>query len=97
MVKHIVTFKFSGTEEEKLKVAQEFKAALEDMPGKISVLQGIEVGINQNPNENWNLVLTAVVPTIEDVAVYASHPIHVAATSIIAGHKEARACVDYEF
>ena len=41
MVKHIVTFKLSGTEEEKLAVAKNFKAALEDLPREIEVLQSI--------------------------------------------------------
>ena len=96
MVKHIVTFKLSGTEEEKLAVAKNFKAALEDLPREIEVLQSIEVGINQNPNECWNVVLAAIVPTMADVDVYAKHPAHIAAASLLNGHKEMRACV-YEF
>jgi hypothetical protein len=43
------------------------------------------------------VVLTAVVPTMADVATYAKHPAHVAAAGIIAPLKEVRACVDYEF
>lgn len=57
----------------------------------------MEVGINENPAEQWDVVMTAVVDTMADVAVYADHPAHVAAAAILAGHKEARACVDYEF
>lgn len=95
MVKHVVTFKFSGTTEERAKVAAEFKAALEDMVGKVGVLQAIEVGINQNPNETWDLVLTATLATMADVPLYAKHPLHVAATQIIAKNKQMRACVDY--
>ena len=38
----------------------------------------------------------AVVDKMADVAVYANHPAHVAAAGLLAGHKEARACVDYE-
>lgn len=97
MVKHIVSFKLSGTPAERLDYATKFKQALEALPAKISVLKSIEVGINSNPAEDWDIVLTAVVPTMEDVAVYAKHPDHVAAASIIAPVKESRACVDYEF
>lgn len=57
----------------------------------------MEVGINSNPAEQWDLVLTAVVPTIADVDIYARHPAHVAAASIIGPVKDQRACVDYEF
>lgn len=97
MVKHIVTFKLTGTAEERLAVANQFKDALLALPEKIEVLRSIEVGVNENPAEDWDVVLTAVVDTMADVSVYAKHPAHVAAAGLLAGHKEARACVDYEF
>lgn len=97
MVKHIVSFKLNGTPEERLEVARKFKAALEALPGVIAPLQSIEVGINENPSESWDVVLTAVVPTMADVEVYAKHPAHVAAAAIVGPHKADRACVDYSF
>lgn len=97
MVKHIVSFKLQGTPAERLDVARQFKAALEALPEKIDVLRSIEVGLNENPAEDWDVVLTAIVDRMEDVAVYANHPAHVAAAGLLKGHKEARACVDYNF
>ena len=97
MVKHIVTFQLDGTAEERLEVAKKFKAALEALPAVIEPLQSIEVVLNQNPAEDWDVVLTAIVPTMADVEVYAKHPAHVAAAGLLAGHKKSRACVDYEF
>ncbi len=97
MVKHIVSFKLTGTQEERKEVAMKFKAALDALPEQIDVLRSMEVGINENPNETWDVVLTAVVDTMADVDVYAKHPAHVAAAGLLAGHKESRACVDYEF
>ena len=97
MVKHIVSFKLTGTAEERMEVALKFKAALEALPEQIEVLRSMEVGINSNPNETWDVVLTAVVDTMADVAVYAKHPAHVDAAGLLAGHKDSRACVDYEF
>ncbi|MBQ1987736.1 MAG: Dabb family protein [Muribaculaceae bacterium] len=97
MVKHIVSFKLTGTAEERMEVALKFKAALEALPEQIEVLRSMEVGINSNPNETWDVVLTAVVDTMADVDVYAKHPAHVAAAGLLAGHKDSRACVDYEF
>lgn len=96
MVKHIVTFKLKGTPAERLAVANKFKTALETLPSVIDVLEGIEVGINTNPNESWDIVLTATVPTMADVEVYAKHPAHVAAASLLGDNKDMRACVDYE-
>lgn len=89
-------FKLTGTPEERLSVASSFRDALLALPEKIDVLRSIEVGLNQNPAEDWDVVLTAVVDTMADVAVYARHPAHVAAAGLLAGHKDLRACVDYE-
>lgn len=97
MVKHIVTFKLTGTPDERRQVAERFRDALLALPQQIEPLKSIEVGINENPAESWDVVLTAIVPTMADVAVYANHPAHVAAAELLAGHKESRACVDYEF
>ena len=97
MVKHIVTFKLTGTDAKRREVAEKFKAALLALPEQIDVLQSMEVGINENPAETWDVVLTAIVPTMADVDVYAKHPAHVAAAGLLAGHKDSRACVDYEF
>ena len=97
MVKHIVMFKLSGTPEERLEVASAFRDAPLKLPAEIEVLESMEVGLNQTPAEDWDVVLTAVVPTMADVEVYAKHPAHMAAASLLAGHKELRGCVDYEF
>ncbi|MCM1449909.1 MAG: Dabb family protein [Clostridiales bacterium] len=95
MVKHIVTFKLTGTDAERHEVAFRFKEALLALPSQIDVLRSIEVGINENKNESWDVVLTAIVDTMDQVEVYAKHPAHVAAAALLAGHKAERACVDY--
>ena len=95
MVKHIVMFRLDGTQEERLDTARRFRDALLKLPEQIDVLESMEVGINENPAEDWDVVLTAVVPTMADVEKYAKHPAHVAAASIVAPRKAARACVDY--
>jgi hypothetical protein len=88
-------FKLQGSEEVCRETALRFKAALDALPAQIDVLQSIEVALNENPAEDWDIVLTAIVPKMEDVAVYAKHPAHVAAAVIIKDVKQARACVDY--
>jgi hypothetical protein len=96
MVKHIVTFKLKGSAEERRAVAQRFKEAIEALPAVIDVLRSVEVGLNENPAEDWDVVLTATTDTMEDVGIYSRHPAHVAAASILAQNKEMRACVDYK-
>ena len=95
MVKHIVTFQFEGSPKERFDIACKFRDALITLPEQIEQLRSIEVGINENPSESWDLVLTAVADSLSDVAIYSAHPAHQAAVALIAGHKKARACVDY--
>ena len=97
MVKHIVTFKLNGAPEVRRRVASEFAEALLALPEKIECLRSMEVGINENPAEDWDVVLTAVVGTMEEVGEYARHPEHVKAAAIVGPYKAARACVDYYF
>lgn len=96
MIKHVVTFKFKGEPAERKEYAQKFADALLALPAQIEELKAIEVGLNVNSSEDWDLVLTATAESLEDVAKYSAHPAHVEAVKIIAPVKEARACVDYE-
>lgn len=96
MVKHIVMFKFKGTIEEKTNVAKQFAEALIQLPDEIPQLKSMEVGLNINNEEKWDLVLTATADSLDDVAIYSAHPSHKAAVAIMAPYKEDRACVDYE-
>ncbi|MDE5663027.1 MAG: Dabb family protein [Muribaculaceae bacterium] len=96
MVKHIVMFKLNGDAETRSRIANQFAEALMALPEKITCLRSMEVGINSNPAEDWDLVLTAIVGSMAEVSEYATHPDHVAAASIVAPYKAARACVDYE-
>ena len=95
MVNHIVTFRLKGTPEQRLDIARRFRDALLALPSQIDVLKSMQVGINENPAEEWDIVLHARVERMADVATYSVHPAHVAAASIIAPYRDARACVDY--
>lgn len=97
MIKHIVTFKLKGTETERREAAEKFRDALLALPTEIEQLISMEVGVNCNPDELWDVVLTAVVKDMNDLEIYAKHPLHLEAASIIKDLKEDRACVDYEF
>lgn len=98
MVKHIVLFKLKdeAPADKKLAAMNSFKAAIEALPAKISVIRKIEVGLNINPGETWSIALYSEFDTLEDVKAYAVHSDHVAAGKLLAEVKESRACVDYE-
>jgi hypothetical protein len=99
MIKHIVLFKLKDeiSVEEKQVVMNKFKEAIEALPRVISVIRKIEVGLNVNPAESWNIALHSEFDSLDDLKMYATHPDHVAAGKILAETKESRACVDYEF
>lgn len=98
MLKHIVLFKLREdvSVEKKLQVMNQFKEAIEALPAKIDVIRKIEVGLNINPGETWNIALYSEFDTLEDVKTYATHPDHVIAGKILAETKESRSCVDYQ-
>ncbi len=98
MIKHIVLFKLKEftSEDEKTAKLTEIKTALETLPPIIKEIKSMTVGINCNPNEAFDIALETTFNNLEDLEVYAKHPDHVAAGSIIREVLDSRACVDYE-
>lgn len=99
MVKHIVLFKLkeSLSTEKRWEVMTAFKKAIEALPARIDFIKHIEVGLNANPAEQWDIALNSDFETMDEVRAYAAHPDHVAAASILGPYKDSRACVDYEY
>lgn len=98
MVKHIVLFKLkeSLSDTEKKEVMLRFKEAIESLPTKIGFIRSIHVGLNTNPDEEWDICLDSAFDNLDDVKAYAIHPEHVKAASILKEVKAGRACTDYE-
>lgn len=99
MVKHIVLFKLKAMNSPvvKMEIMKNFKSGLESLKSKISVLRYIEVGINENPEESFDISLITEFDSMDDMKAYAVHPEHIAVTQIIKDVKESRSCVDYTF
>jgi len=99
MVKHRVLFKlkeFSSEKEKALKIS-EIKSRLEALINLVPPLKKINVGININPKEEFDICLETEHDTLDDLNAYAVHPEHVAVGAIVREVLESRACVDYEF
>lgn len=98
MVKHIVLFKLKADApaEQRLAAMHSFKQAIEALPARIPFIRKIEVGLNVNPGEVWDIALYSEFDSLEDVKNYAVHPDHVAAGKLLAEVRESRSCVDYE-
>jgi hypothetical protein len=98
MIKHIVLFKFREDLQDakkKTKLA-DIKKSLEALTEKVESLKKMEVGINCNPEEEYDLALTSEFDSMEGMKAYAIHPEHVKAGVLIREILKKRACVDYQ-
>ncbi len=93
MVRHIVMWKFKEDCEQQIR---EFLDALMDLYGKIEVIRDMEVGINIEPENEYNAVLVATFDSMEDLNKYKTDPRHVAAASLHAELRISRKAIDYE-
>ncbi len=89
-------FRFIGDEDARRLACETFKSKLEALPRYIEMLKSIEVGININSNERWDLTLIATADTMANVTAYSTHPLHVAAVDAVRDSIAERACVDFE-
>jgi len=98
MIKHIVLFKLKSFESEEAKNNKltEIRNGLLALNTKVDALKTIEVGINCNPYEDFDIALTTTFDNMEQLEAYAKHPEHLAVGKIIREVLEERSCVDYE-
>lgn len=99
MIKHIVLFKMrddidAQQKETELKV---IKAGLEALLGVVPSLRSMEVGLNCNPAEKFDLALISTFDDLDGLNAYAVHPDHVAVGKRIRAMLDVRACNDFEF
>ena len=94
MIRHIVIFQFDETKAAEAEVMA-IKAELEELVNHIPELLKVEVGINNNPAEKQDLVLTAEVKDMTDLDIYAKHPKHLEVGVKIRAILTGRTCVDY--
>ncbi len=98
MVKHIVLFQLNPDmdAEAKMEVMRAFKKGIEALPATIENIRKIEVGLNINSDEAYDIALYSEFDTLEDVKAYAVHPAHLAVAALLKDCKKSRSCVDYE-
>ena len=98
MIKHIVMWKLKEEAEGNTKEANaiKMKELLENLKDKIAELKEIEVGINNNPKNEYDILLYSEVDTMEDLEKYQTHPEHVKVGVFVKAVVEKRTCVDYE-
>ncbi|HEX5709878.1 MAG TPA: Dabb family protein [Sulfuricurvum sp.] len=94
MLVHIVMFQFK--EENKEGNLAKVKSMLEALPGKISDLKSMEVGIDISQSDrSFDLVLTSLFENQEGLNAYAVHPAHVEVVNVIKEVASVSKVVDY--
>jgi hypothetical protein len=98
MIKHIVLWKLKATEPSaKAAAAQELKAALDGLQGKVPQLRDLEVGINFNPADTASDVsLYTAFDTQADLDLYQKHPEHLKVVEVVKRLTAERRVSDYE-
>lgn len=98
MVKHVVLFRFRKDvdSETRQKVSERFKAEIMALPFKLDFIRSLEVGLNINENETWDICLCGVFDNLDDVRTYSIFPDHQAAAAALKPYLDGRSCVDYE-
>ena len=98
MIKHLVFWRLNGaTASARATQAQEIKATLEALNGRIPGLLYLEVGIDFNGSENAaDVALYSELESRDALAAYQQHPEHVKAAAVVGERVRERRVVDYE-
>lgn len=99
MIKHVVLFKFKNSADlpGKTEKLASIKQSLEQLVKSVPELLMMEVGLNNNPNETYDLSLISEFNSWDDLKAYVVHPEHQKVGAVIRQIMDERACVDYEF
>lgn len=99
MVHHIVMWKFKPeiTEEQKPELKKAMAENLKGLVGKVPGLLTVEFVEEPISSSTHDIALVTTLEKAEDIAVYATHPAHVAvADAYVRPYVTERACLDYE-
>jgi hypothetical protein len=98
MIKHIVMIRLKGDDPEKKKQAAiSLKASIDGLLGAVPELKGMEVGLNlNNKSSAYDLVLTSIFDSLEDLDNYRVHPAHKIVLEQLYKVMDKTAVVDYE-
>lgn len=99
MIKHIVTWKLSATDDPgKQSSFDAVAAVLRPLADSVPSVRSLTVGRNvAYPDTNWDLVLVAEFDDLAGLEAYQVNPDHQAAAAVVRANVEARSGIDYEF
>ena len=97
MVKHMIVWKMKDELENKAARAEEIKAALEGLVGKIDGLVSMKILTERLPASSGDLMMDSTFESAEALKAYQTHPLHVAvADGLVRPSVSQRLSFDYE-
>lgn len=95
MIKHVVMFKLKDNSVEQKKILVD---KFLGMKGKIDVLVDLEAGYDiVMEGRSFDVILICTFKSLDDLNIYADHPVHVPVKNYIKGVAEKSHAVDFEF
>ena len=98
MIRHIVMWKLKdfGQTEIKALNAAKLKDELYHLKNEIVQIKALKVGINLNPENEYDVVLECEFDNLTDLAIYQTHPAHLRVVDFLKTIRDLKAAVDYE-
>jgi hypothetical protein len=94
MITHVVLFKLKDRSPQSIEKARDL---LVGMKGKIPQLHHLEVGTDVLHSErSYDIALITKFDSMDDLATYQAHPVHVKVSDYIMSAKESSIVVDFE-
>jgi hypothetical protein len=94
MITHVVIFKLKDRSPRSVEKARDL---LVGMKGKIPQIRHLEVGTDVLHSErSYDLALITKFDSMDDLAAYQAHPVHIKVSEYIMSAKESSVAVDFE-
>lgn len=100
MIKHIAMFKFKPFEsaKEKENYYLRLKEAFDGLEERIPEIKFLQIGFDElHSDASFDFVVNVDIENIDTLPVYANHPEHVKAASVVKEMAADRKVIDYEF
>jgi len=92
MIKHVIMWKFKPGAESEM---HRFLDGLRALQGQIPQIVDMEIGVNENPDNNFDATLIATFRSREDLETYKHDPRHVAVSLLCKAIRTERGAVDF--
>ncbi|MFZ4401412.1 MAG: Dabb family protein [Bacteroidales bacterium] len=98
MIRHIVLWKLKNSEKQEIKALNEekLKDELYALKKEIVQIKRLEIGINLNSDNEYDMSLLIDFDNYEDLMTYQNHPAHLKVVGFLKTIRDLKASIDYE-